>query len=365
MNTASLTSSLPPLYANWIAEVLTGPIPAETKADCSNCAMCAKGEPRAKSSAIFFNPKIKCCTYLPEMFNFLVGRVLLDEDPALASGRAALEARLEKGIAVTPLGIGQTPTFKQLYKNNTKAFGQSETLRCPYYQEESGNCGVWRHRNSVCSTWFCKHERGETGLEFWKSLEQLLSAIEQSLARWCVLQLKVGAEAMRLLFPSPRDQMNQESGQNSIKVDDIFDPENYRKIWGNWYNREKEFYKECARLVNGLGWQQVLEICGPELQIYVQLLQEAYHALMSKEVPVSARVGSFKVLTLNEKRVLVQSYSPYDPVELPKVLLDLLPYFDGTPTPEVIEKIAAQHQIRLEPELVRKLVDYAILQRVD
>src|SRR5262245_14489349 len=97
--------SLPPLYSAWMDQLLLGPIPEETEATCDNCLMCpSQGEPQTPSR-IRFNPRIKCCTYLPNLPNFLVGRILTSENPSEAKGRTTVEVRLAQGTAVTPLGI--------------------------------------------------------------------------------------------------------------------------------------------------------------------------------------------------------------------------------------------------------------------
>src|SRR5215813_7928721 len=92
-----MASALPPLYATWMEQLLTGPIPPETGATCSDCVMLAKEPHPPTGSAHFFNPRTKCCTYLPELPNFLVGRILADSDPQSAAGRATVEARLQAG----------------------------------------------------------------------------------------------------------------------------------------------------------------------------------------------------------------------------------------------------------------------------
>src|SRR5260370_251866 len=96
--------SLTQLYGAWMDQLLPGPIPEETEATCDKCVMCpSKGEPQTPSP-IRFNPRIKCCTYLPNLPNFLVGRILSSEDRSETKGRATVEARLTQGAAVTPLG---------------------------------------------------------------------------------------------------------------------------------------------------------------------------------------------------------------------------------------------------------------------
>jgi hypothetical protein len=168
---APLSSTLPPLYAAWMHQMLAGPIPEETQATCANCAMCAKaGDPPANST-LFFHPQVKCCTYLPRLPNFLVGRLLADDDPDFAPGRITVEERLQRGVAVTPLGFGRDAVYTLLYQQGANAaFGRSRALRCPHYIEEGGRCGVWKHRESTCATWFCKHVRGAVGMQFWQVL---------------------------------------------------------------------------------------------------------------------------------------------------------------------------------------------------
>lgn len=119
---APLSSTLPPLYAAWMDQVLAGPIPEETQATCDNCAMCAKaGDPPA-SSTLFFHPQVKCCTYLPRLPNFLVGRLLADDGAAALLIVSAPYARAHGlkpmarigsvGVAGVPprvMGIGPVP----------------------------------------------------------------------------------------------------------------------------------------------------------------------------------------------------------------------------------------------------------------
>ena len=47
---------------------------------------------------LFFHRDTKCCTYLPDLPNFLVGRILEDPDPALAPGRASVERRIDARV---------------------------------------------------------------------------------------------------------------------------------------------------------------------------------------------------------------------------------------------------------------------------
>jgi hypothetical protein len=256
---------LPPLYARWASELLRGPIPAETAATCRDCAMLCGEHGTAQPAAAppFFNPLTKCCTYVPVLPNFLVGRMLTDDSPAFVRGRATLEARLAEGIAVTPLGIGRSSAFELLYATQGHArFGHDRSMRCPHYLDEGGGqCGIWRHRAAVCATWFCKYVRGAVGQQFWQTLHRLLSAVERELSPWCAGKLGADCQAAERL-----------------RAADDGRP----RAFGHWSGRERQFFTECARLVDALRWRDVERICGPEVRALTARTREAFDRLQSR-----------------------------------------------------------------------------------
>ncbi len=353
--------NLPPLYAAWINQVLAGPLPSEGKATCEDCAMC--GIAAQRPARISFNPATKCCTYMPDLYNFLVGNILDEPNPAFVPGRDEVKARLEKGVAVTPFGIYSSSDYKARYHLAPEAFGHSDAMRCPYYIEEGGRCGVWRYRNATCATWFCKHERGALGHLFWKNVQQLLMVVEENLARWCILQLEPGTEALARLFPLTYNTaaVNTTGVLDLSHLEQKVNPEAYRQLWGNWFGREGEYFRECARLVNRLAWDDVLAICGPETQVYQELLLNAYTKMRDDLPPARLNSTVFQLLPVSSNRIVAQSYSPFDPLELSPRLLGLLHYFDGRPTAEVLEQIEAQEGVRLSVSLVKKLADFQLL----
>lgn len=356
------SSPLPPLYAVWMDQLLAGPIPHETDATCDDCAMLPVDDEAHSNTAVFFNPETKCCSYVPHLPNFLVGRILSDDDPAFASGRATVQERLGAGVGVTPLGLEQPPTFQVLYGVSAATlFGKSRTLRCPHYlADEGGRCGVWKHRASVCATWHCKYVRGEVGREFWVTLHQLLSTVENNLSHWCVLEVDIGADTLKNLFPAS----SQVAGKNSVDpraLDGLANPLESRRLWGSWVGREAEFYRECSRLVNGLDWSSVVAIGGPEILIYARLLRQAYAKLMANELPARLRVGAIQVVGMDQDSCRITSYNAYDPLNLPRQLIDVLGYFDGRPTVEAVRAIALAEGIQIDSTLMQKLTDFSIL----
>jgi hypothetical protein len=361
---APQTSSepLPPLYENWIADLVGGAIPRESRATCDNCAMCTgskEQEPGAQT--YFFDPVIKCCTWVPNLPNFLVGRILSDVDPAAQFGRATVEKRIADGIGVSPLGLAPPPVFSLLYRNSSESFGRSRSLGCPHYIEDGGRCGIWRNRNSVCTTWFCKHVRGQVGFTFWRdSLQQLLQIMERALARWCLLKLKLHSETLRHLV-STDDWTGEPDTVTGASLDNQVDRSAYARIWGKWRGREHEFFLRCAELVSPLRWADALAIAGPEAQLYARLTQQAYGRLISNEVPSPLKMGPFHLVQIENAMTRINTYSVYDPLDVPQAVMELLHYFDGRPTERALAAIAEERGVSLDPALVRKLVDFKLL----
>jgi hypothetical protein len=339
--------------------LLGGPIPAETHATCKSCAMAAPpGESAGEEH--YFNPATKCCTYFPDLPNFLVGRILADEDPATAAGRARVEAGLES-VSCTPHGLHPAAARSLLYRAGGDAgFGRARALRCPYYQEEEGGlCGIWQHRRSTCVTWFCKHVRGAVGLRFWQALYALLAAVEEQLAGWCIVELDPGSEALRRCFASSGDR--NEPPLDAAQLDDVADAAGRRALWGRWYGREREYFQQCGERVAALGWEQVLAISRPDITAFAQLARLAYAELLSDEIPERLQAGSVQLIQFDAQRCRAVTYSGYDPLELPRRLLDTLPYFDGRPVGASLRAVEDEERLRLRPALVRKLVDFEIL----
>jgi hypothetical protein len=330
-------------------ELLKQPIPNETEAACHDCPMCSR-DPQRNKSEFVFDIATKCCTYIPELPNFLAGQILLDDDPQFAQGKSAFENQLNHHLIATPLGVSASSEYWALYRHATdnSAFGQTPGLRCPYFiAEEGGQCGIWRHRNSRCATWFCKYVRGSVSVIFWKYMDQLLSETERLLSQWCIIQLDIGAHALERLFPPPPSE--RISGHPEI-------------FWGNWQGRQHDFYVECTKLVADLRWHDVEKICGSELQLMAQLTRKAFADLCSFEVPATLRVGSWKkVVPVNADAYRVWTYNQYDPMDLPRSIMDCLYYFDGRPTQDALEAMFREKTFRLDDKELRKLLDFGIL----
>jgi Fe-S-cluster containining protein len=352
--------SLPPLYQRWMSQFLPAGIPDESKATCDHCAMQAPEGGPVDERAIYFNQG-KCCTYLPQMHCFLVGRVLLDDSPEQARGRAVLEALLDARAGVSPLGVLGPPSYQLLYQSAPAGFGRSRDLLCPFFETETGRCRVWAHRESTCATWFCKHDRGAVGFAFWRALHHALATVERALASWCALELDLGAEALAENAPRPGAAARSlEAEEVDGKVSDAA----YRKRWGNWLSRERDYYRSAARMVEPLSWQETLVHAGADGRVAARLLREAHAALLDFTPPLTPlRLGRFERLRVKDGAAQVQTYRDYDPLELPQALLSTLRRFDGRPNAEVVREIAERDGVRLTPEVIRRLADFELLVR--
>jgi hypothetical protein len=357
----SAVERLPPLYAAWMEALLGDSIPREALASCDHCAMRPVDGAGPKPGALYFDPAVKCCTFQPELHNFLAGRALCDGDPAAQAGRASVEKRIDGRVGVTPLGLLRSPVFLVLYNNSDESFGLSRSLRCPHYLEDGGRCGIWAHREATCATWFCKHVRGAVGRTFWiESLHKLLSAVERDLSRWCVLQLFSSDETLRRLAAMPSWTGGAEPVTGEV-LDDKVSDKAFAALWGEWADREREFYTRCAALVEALSWDEAIGLCGTEAQSFARLTIDAYRQLRSTDVPSPLETGSFRLIQIQRNATRVSSYSQYDPIDIPPAVMELLPFFDGRPTADVLADIEAERGVCLEPALVRKLIDFKIL----
>lgn len=289
-----------------------------------------------------FRADAKCCTYVPAVVNFLVGALLRDLPPG--PGRTSLEQRVAHGVC-TPHGLDVTVDERQKYAKLVEAdlFGRDPDLRCPHYIHEAGGlCGIWRHRNAVCATWYCKHDRAATGQRFWRAAEALLTLVERELSHW---------SACQVLFhhtpPGPAPAADPDG-------DDT--PE-----WHAWSHHAAAYYRETAALVDELSWSEVQTIAGPEIEPLIAELKAAYQALRAEAPEPPALVpGLVRISRRGAATTRVVTYSDSDAIDLPSELVALLPRFDGRPTATVLAEIA-RDGIVLTPALVARLIDFAVL----
>lgn len=349
---------LPPLLDTWTQALLGASPPEEKSATCDDCAMCPQ-KADASTGSLRYDPRTKCCTYTPHLHNYLVGRILREQDPAMAFGKRVVAERVAAGVAVTPLGLGPAPERKLLYNVGGRlVFGKTLELRCPYYVEERGGCGVWRHRDVVCSTYFCKYDRGDVGHKFWRALQAMLTIVSEQLAFHCALEVGLDDVSIGHLPTTTSTFGDTPVDPRELDGERVAD---YAARWGRWDGREREFFIACAEIVDHMAWPDVLAAAGARARVALAELNTAYAALRSEELPSALRIGAVRSRPGNPGTVCLAGYHDGDEIAAPSVLADLLPYFDGSPVGEVLARIEQEAGIALERDLVRKLVDFKIL----
>ncbi|MEZ5063795.1 MAG: hypothetical protein R3B81_03625 [bacterium] len=346
-------ASLPFLYGRWIGALVDGPIPAETHATCAECAMCRPAEARLPSR-IYFEPETKCCTYLPELPNYLVGGVLTDPHTH-PHGRASLEVRIDAGVRVTPLGVGIPGPIELLLRNESGAFGRARGLRCPHYVADQGLCGIRDHCGAACTTYFCKHVRGAAGFEFWEAVKELLFAAQRTLSLWCVGEVGLEDTVVESLL------RHEPASVDAAAIDESETEARRCATWGSWRGREREFYRECAERVAPMEWSDVRRLGGAELELHERVVKMRWQRLTSPDIPRRLRALPHEVVSRGPKTVTVNSYRGTDPLELTRGLYDLLPAFDGRPTDEVIAGIARERGFPPARDHLRELWDFRLL----
>ncbi len=342
---------LPPLYEPWVEEVVGGPLPVESRATCSSCAMLPRGGVDDPDEP--FDPSTKCCTYTPFLPSFLAGAVLAEG----GRGAALLEARLEKRAGVTPLGISPTPEARELYRTTIEthapAFGRKAELRCPYYASETGHCGVWRHRNGICSTWFCRHDRGMRGRRFWKLVNGLLGLTERGLVLHCLERLGLDAAACEAIYVHEATP-----GQAT--------PEVHMALWGAHLGAERDFFIACAGVVAGMTWAQVVAVAGAPLVHLARTLRDSYQELAEETLPGEVERSPAVLYRIGRRPSHVRvaaTAAPLDFIEIPSGAIGALPRLEGRPLGEALEELAAEG-VALDGQTVRRLVDFAVLRPV-
>ncbi len=323
--------ALPPQYTRWITQVLGEPPAPEHTATCGDCLLCADDTPPDER----FHPRSKCCTYVPRLPNFLVGRILRDPDPAMARGREILLDRIRRGVGVHPLGLGIDDHEHTTYEIIVEAgeFGRAPDLICPWFIADGGLCAIWRHRNAVCSTWYCRHDEGARGRRFWQAVEHLLRSLG------ILLQAAV---ARHTRFGLPRDP-------------NAADLAVQRGDWGDWITDIPGYYRACADRADTYDWDR-LQALDPAtltpLADAVCTTAAARAAPATADGPLSwggtlRRVGG---------AARASGYLRFAALTLPPPVVDLVTHWRAGTLPDLVAQLTAHLGAEAEP-LAQRLVD--------
>jgi hypothetical protein len=284
-----LTEQLGTVFSSVIPELETWRFGGESFATCSDCAMKPRAGQVLPEHRLVFKAESRCCTYHPDLPNFLAGRALRRG----GNGAQKIRARLEHPETRYATGIVRPPELEALYQELGKAsFGNSDELTCPYWVSGVHNCSIYADRNGVCRTWHCKSVDGAKGHGAWTALRWLLLDLESELTK---VVTTVDA-------PAREDSL---------------------ETWVDWYIA-------CAERVDTLDIETLKSLRTPKLELLIGEVARAVN-MRDESLPevVAPSVADWFV---EPDGVALTAWSGYDLVDVPSWIFELLSRMDGTKT---------------------------------
>lgn len=351
----SLRAVFPEIYRTLLPGFFDHEAPREEKATCESCAMCAPpGTPPAEE-VVYFRPDAKCCTYQPVLPNYLVGAILADEREDMAEGKRRIRERIAARTGVSPQWVAPSRKMDVLMRATRRtAFGRSLLLLCPYFDRAQLNCTIWRHRESVCTTFFCKYSRGADGETFWRTLRYYTVWVEATLSARAAQSVLPGHSEAR---PASGDMLLEE-------LEDLPPPEGaYAALWKDWAGREEELYLRCFEWVRSLGREGFEAVTQhPEHATRLEDLAAAREAMLHPKLPERLVPNPEMASKETADGVLVTSYSRYEPLMLTRDLFEMLRVFgEGGTVAEVRARLAREHGVEVPDELLIGLYQFRVL----
>jgi len=342
----------------WLPPLFDQPLPRERRATCESCAMCKSSDTQPSGSPHgFLNPDTKCCTYHPSLPNFSVGALLEDHRPELAEGQRRMRNRIQQQHGVAPHGVSGAPLYWMKYDRAREAFGHSPHMLCPFY--DAGRCSIWQWREGTCSTYFCKHDRGEEARVFYTALRDYMAQLGRALALHAMLELGV----------EPGRAMGKRSphGVTPEELDGAPLPEKeYHARWGSYAGREEEFFRHAAAVVRDVSSKQASALGGSLVRAHLLRVQNAYERMTNPRVPERLRRNPvLRVLPDHEGSYLLEGYSSMDASRVAKKLYDVLDSFDGRPNEQVVQALKSEGRPFPSDGLVRSLYHHRVLVDAD
>ena len=225
-------------------------------------------------------------------------------------------------------------------------------LRCPYLSEEGGLCTIWRHRESVCSTFFCKYGAGADGQAFWRALNTYLSHAERELAFHAVEQLAPTLAEP----PRPLDQMSLEELEDRPPT-----PADYASFWGEWQGREEAFYLQTHALVASLSsgdFDRIVGAAPPELTAVEEALRRVREPVLPRRLVLDLYRPPLPVTD----GVIVSSYSKYEPIKLTPALFEVLRELRADETvDEFRARLLRDHEVDVPQAMLLELHQLRVL----
>jgi hypothetical protein len=348
---------VPAFYHRLLPLFFEKEIPAEVFANCGNCPMTASNRAEMENEISRpFSPESKCCTFIPRIPNYIAGAVFTDAETQ--PGRELLRNRIRGKRGIFPQGIYPDKKYRLLYEYGRKnGFGKSSLLKCPYYIQGEFNCSLWKYRESICATWFCKYLGGEAGRDFWNGMRDFFKLIQEKMMEHAIREL-----GLTVVPPFGDDEQ--------LSVEDLDDLPmhrlEYQRRWQQWEGREEEFYIRSIEIISRIGINDFNLILATEYPEQLKTLEEKYHRMVTipdilhvnpeyifeEVLPGKYRIRLSSILDRNDTAI---TYA----FDVPKSVIDS--FRNRENTDYVIDELSVKSGIQLGKDLVIALFQHGIL----
>jgi len=342
---------MPSVYRNFLPSFLSENRSInEYLASCKSCNMIKK-----RSDA--FLPQTKCCTYFPEIPNYMVGAILYNKDIDSREGKKRISAIISEKKGVTPLGISPPKKYSVLFSSSKDCLGKNKALVCPFLIKRSKLCAIWKKADSNCLTYFCKYVYGPKGKEFWSAINRYLKHVERALSLFVMFIEKFDAISYKYIENYLNIKYLEREDLDGMPPK----PEVYKRLWSNYFSKEKYFYAKSFEIIRKLSKSDFERITGITQKILLEEVKYRYNDMKYPIIP--------KMLILNPKidikkidSNLYQLQTKFGQFEFSKKLIEILKCFNGLyDNKEVFNKVKKKFQTKIEEDLFLFLINNQIL----
>lgn len=262
-----IRNQIPDFYSQFLPQSVLGLEIIENKANCEHCYMAHHKKKNEKR----FDETLKCCTYYPMMPNYLVGGLMMSAQTS-EEAKKIIHSKISKRHFNLPIGMVAPVRYQVTYKKNREeVFGLDESYLCPYFNKTSNNCGVWKFRSSVCTSFFCVSDYGKKGKQFWSLFEDYLSYVEMALLQEALVRMDFSPRQIseQMMFLNRHEGKGWELSQDTIPID------TYKKLWNGFDKDPVGFYQKSYEIVQSFKRKDYAEIMGEiGLNVESELLKQ-------------------------------------------------------------------------------------------
>lgn len=311
---------LPAAYLLLLPELEGVQFPAEVVSTCASCAMAPKPTSDPALGEVF-TAEARCCTYMPTLANFLVGRVLRAGD---LGSRRMLDRLAGDRSGLSAWSVSPPEELSKRYAERAPSeFGRMEDFVCPYWAPGELSCTIHANRNAICRTWHCKYVDGARGQNVWMTTKALMIWMEQRLAKLCI---------------DDGDPPGDDASRDELIV------------WYLW----------CANRVDRVTADEVEALKTNDFRSDV--IQLRAHAVERDAAMPDVLQPTLRDWRIQETGVAMTAYSRYDMREMPKWAFVLISKFDGKiPWREALAAAEAELGEPIGESLVREMYKLGLL----